>query len=314
MSVRRSAAPIWHGRSDPEDGPRAFRVYHYVRDSGPTALLGFASDAGVRRNHGRPGAYYGPNELRAALANLAAPANSTTFVDIGNIEVQGDALEAGQAMLGTVVGEALEAHQRVVVLGGGHETAYGSFLGLRIQYPEPRIGIINLDAHLDLRKIGSSGASSGTPFTQIRDLGPERFDYLCIGVADESNTVVLFERAKEWGVRIVSDRALIQNPRAAHDQIGELVKRSDLIYLSIDLDVLPYSQAPGVSAPAPRGVAFSTIESIINEIDYQCRQAKCSLPLVDIVELSPPHDRDHITARSAATLLCPLLFSATRTC
>ena len=49
-----------------------------------------------------------------------------------------------------------------VVLGGGHETAYGSHLGLG---PRPRLGVLNLDAHFDLRE--AERPTSGTPFRQI---------------------------------------------------------------------------------------------------------------------------------------------------
>ena len=70
------------------------------------------------------------------------------------------------------------------------------------------------------------------------------------------------------------------------------------IHLSIDLDVLPASQAPGVSAPATLGVDFSLIRQICLDIAATGR-----LKLVDIVELNPKFDRDNATARLAARLV-----------
>ncbi|MEO1220803.1 MAG: arginase family protein, partial [Pseudomonadota bacterium] len=167
--------------------------------------------------------------------------------------------------------------------------------------------IINLDAHLDLRLVGESGPSSGTPFTQIRNLAPDRFDYLCLGVAEEANTLALFQRAEEWGVEMVSDHALIDSPTAGDPAIDALVARSDLIYLTIDLDLLPAYQCPGVSAPAARGVSFHIVERMINQVLNNCERHNCQIPLSDIVELSPPHDRDGISARAAALLTRQLL-------
>ena len=237
MSVTRTQAPEWTGRLDPEDGSDAIRLHQLVKPDARRAVIGFACDAGVKRNKGRVGAKDGPAALRQALANLAAPENALSFADLGDVSVAGDALEAGQETLANTIADALARHERLVVLGGGHETAFASFRGLRKAHPDARIGILNLDAHLDLRLPGEAGGSSGTPFAQIRDLDPEGFDYLCVGYAEEANTQALLKRAKDWGVGLVRDHDLIADPLAAHDGVAALIARNDLIYLTIDIDV-----------------------------------------------------------------------------
>ncbi|QLC21994.1 formimidoylglutamase [Parasphingopyxis sp. CP4] len=298
----------WSGRDDPEDGEGAVRLHNLVEDDASRAVFGFACDAGVARNKGRTGAHDGPAALRTALANLAAPKNITAFSDLGDIEVIGNDLEAGQAALADTIDQALGVHDRLVVFGGGHETAFGSFTGLRKRYPDSQIGIINLDAHLDLRLVGEAGPSSGTPFAQIRDLDPGRFDYLCLGIAAESNTAALMSRAHDWSVNTVSDHDLIADGHAADQRIDEIIERSDIIYLTIDIDVLPHFQAPGVSAPAARGVPLAAIEHIVGHVLAGCRRTGTNCPLTDIVELSPPNDRDNVTARTAALLIRTMLF------
>lgn len=309
MAVTHIPAQPWTGRDDREDGALAKRVHHYAGDQGRCALLGFASEAGVRRNKGRLGARQGPAALRAALAGLAAPRPAEPFADLGDVDVEGDDLEAGQAMLGEHIDNALNRHERLVILGGGHETAYGSYLGLRAHFPGKSIGIVNLDAHLDLREIGADGPSSGTPFNQIRQADPEGFDYLCLGLAEESNTLALFDRANDWGVRTVMDHELIADPAAAHAEIASIAARSDILHLTIDIDLLPHYQAPGVSAPAARGVPLAVVEHLVEAVLATAKASNCIVPLADIVELSPPHDRDHVTARSAALLVRRILWS-----
>ena len=299
----------WTGRDDPEDGPDAKRMHHFAGDKGARALLGFACEAGVKRNKGRVGAKQGPAALRAALGGLSAPRDAEAFADLGDVSVEGDDLEDGQALLGQYVSDALAAHDRVIVLGGGHETAYGGYLGLAHRYPDEKIGVINLDAHLDLRTIGEAGPSSGTPFSQIRACAPDRFDYLCIGAAEEANTIALFDRAAEWGARVVMDKALLNNPHAADVEIAAMAQRCDIMYLTIDIDLMPHYQAPGVSAPAARGVPFFIVEHLVKTAIAVCREKKRPLPLADIVELSPPFDRDNMTAKSAALLIRRLLSS-----
>ncbi|MXO90883.1 formimidoylglutamase [Pontixanthobacter aquaemixtae] len=309
MAVEFIPAAPWNGRSDPEDGADAVRLHHLIADDASRAVLGFASEAGVIRNKGRKGAAAGPASLRNALANMAAPSGAEPFSDLGNIVITDDDLEEGQAALSARISDALERHDRLVVLGGGHETAFGSYCGIAAQFVSKRIGIINLDAHLDLRLVGDNGPSSGTPFAQIRALRPEHFDYLCLGVAEESNTQALMNRAQEWGVAMVSDHALIADKHAADGAIREIISRSEIVYLTIDIDVLPHYQAPGVSAPAARGVDLSTIEHLVDHVLVTCRELDCPCPLADIVELSPPHDPQNVTAKSAALLARRLLFA-----
>lgn len=299
----------WTGRNDPEDGPLAKRLHHFAGDAGETALIGFASEAGVRRNKGRVGAKEGPKAIRAALANLAAPSDAAGFADLGDIDVEGDDLEAGQALLVEHLVYTERGYRRIVVLGGGHETAFASFQGLKRLFPDKKLGIINLDAHLDLREIGEAGPSSGTPFNQMRQADPEGFDYLCIGLAEESNTPALFERARDWGVTTIMDHALLADPHAADAEIDAIAARSDILYLTIDIDLMPHYQAPGVSAPAARGVPFATVEHLVDTALAASARHDSPIPLADIVELSPPHDRDGMTARTAALLARRLLFA-----
>ncbi|WP_018997390.1 formimidoylglutamase [Hirschia maritima] len=307
MPVFHKSAQRLMCRADPEDGENAKRVAHFQSESGPNAIIGFACEAGVLRNKGRGGAKEAPTTIRQSFAGLAAPTDFKPFVDLGDVVVDGDDLEQGQDELGKRIGEALAIHSKLIVFGGGHETAFASYLGLRSAYPDKRIGIINLDAHLDLRNIGEAGPSSGTPFNQIKQLEKDQFDYLCIGVAQEANTEALFMRARKWGVKLVSDKALVSDLISADVEIEEITKRCDLIYLTIDIDVLPHYQAPGVSAPAARGVSLSVIEYIIDKIKTSCAVYNCVMPLADLVEVSPKHDKDNMTSKTAAILACSLL-------
>lgn len=307
MASFHQSPEAWTGRSDPEDGADAIRMHHMVQDKARRGVLGFACEAGVARNKGRLGAKEGPKALRNALGRLAAGPSPLAFSDFGDVVVDDDDLDAGQKLLASCVTDALTVVDRLVVFGGGHETAYGDFLGLAKRFSGKKIGIINFDAHLDLRNPSDAGPSSGTPFNQIRELAPEQFDYLCLGVAEEANTAALFNRAADWGVGVVMDHQLIISSEAGLIEIDAIAARNDVLYLTIDIDVLPHFQAPGVSAPAARGVSLSIIEALIQRVLDHARNGTCLLPLADLVELSPPHDRDGVTAATTAYLARSLL-------
>lgn len=299
----RNATP-WTGRSDSEDGELALRMHHLAgREDAATALIGFACDAGVLRNKGNPGAAEGPAALRTSLANLAAPPGDPRgFHDAGDLVVSGEDPGPGQLALAEHLAPLLAQYRRVIVLGGGHETAWGSWQGLRRALPKARIGIVNIDAHLDIRAIGPSGPSSGTPFYQIHEAEAESFDYAVLGLAEEGNTEALRSRARQWNVNVVEDHALQTGPEAGFAAIDAICARNDAIYLTIDLDVLPAAQAPGVSAAAARGVPLHIVEAMIAHT-----LASGKVRLADIVELCPPRDQNDRTARSAALIARRLL-------
>ncbi|WFN93158.1 formimidoylglutamase [Gordonia sihwensis] len=302
----------WSGR---DDGPGAEHVrwHHVVRplvaddppaaDSpAPTTIVGFASDEGVRRNKGRTGAATGPGALRRALAPMALSGPINVF-DAGDVAVTDGELEAGQERLGRVVGTLLDAGHLPLVLGGGHAVAYGSFLGLarsRAAQAGARLGVLNLDAHFDLRP--DPVPSSGTPFRQIAEHERARgaqFRYAVLGISQPSNTRVLFDTADALGVRYLFDDACSVADFAVVDRfVDAFLDDVDLLYLTIDLDVLPAAVAPGVSAPAAYGVPVETVQRVCDRVARSGRLALC-----DVAELNPALDIDGRTARTAARLL-----------
>ncbi|MCG9556588.1 formimidoylglutamase [Vibrio kanaloae] len=317
----------WAGRNDLEDGAMGTRVHHITSQiqnsdlsNEPTknaiALVGFASDAGVARNKGRVGAKQAPNLIRKALANMAWH-NDTHIADLGDVECNDGQLEVSQKQCASVIANALSTN-KVITLGGGHEVAWASFQGLaehlhkaerlHKDQPEckPKIGIVNFDAHFDLREFESDIAdvkpSSGTPFNQINDYCHKYqwpFHYACLGVSAASNTKALFNRADQLGVWYEHDRNMTQiNQVAQLVKLQKFIAECDYLYLTIDLDVFPAATAPGVSAPAARGVSYEALAPFLEQIFKHSEK----LIIADIAEYNPDYDIDGQTARLAARL------------
>ena len=150
---------VWQGRQDPEDGELALRWHDKVQDwplSGTAepgvALLGFACDEGVRRNKGRVGAAGAPLAIRKLLANSAWHLTRPVY-DSGDLTCDDGDLDAAHARLAERVASLLDEGHFPLVMGGGHEVAFGSWSGLnRHLVGQGRVGIINFDAHFDLRR------------------------------------------------------------------------------------------------------------------------------------------------------------------
>jgi len=313
----RNDLPVWTGRVDAAEGDAGRRWHQVVKrlaagDARGTALIGFACDAGVTRNHGRPGASEGPTALRRALGNLAwhgGPADS--LLDAGDVVCEADALEAAQAEYGRLVAKLLRAGHAPIGIGGGHEIAWAAYQGIEQAlngHPHlERLGIVNFDAHLDIRKPEAPGrGTSGTPFLQIaeaRAAAGREFRCLCLGAAEPANTPALLQRAKSLGARIVFD--VDAGSASTETVLRESIADSSAIYLTFCLDVLPPAVAPGVSAPSGLGVALHRAIALLREVLRLSghRTPASKLLLADVAEFNPRHDPDGRTARTAARIV-----------
>ena len=306
---------LWQGRDDSAESPEAKRLFQTVEvasrfapenHQGKIALLGFACDEGVKRNQGRPGAQQGPDALRKALANMASHEGHDAVVDLGNVQAEPDKLEEAQQALQQAVLACQHAQMKTLVFGGGHETAYAHGAGVLDAFPDQKVAIVNLDAHLDLRS--AAQATSGTPFRQLAlkcESEGREFSYTCYGASKAANTRALWQEARQRRVTVLEDVMLLDPQCSALQQdIARVIARHDKIYLTIDLDVLPAWEMPAVSAPAALGVPLAILLRIVLPL---CQSGK--LQAVDLVEFNPHYDRDGQGARTAARLAWQIVHS-----
>jgi formiminoglutamase len=314
MSTPINYKDCWQGRVDVEDAQTSIRLHQQVAleqktdYQGAPVLLGFACDEGVARNQGRRGAAEGPNSLRQALANLACPVGFQIH-DVGNVECKDNNLEQAQQHYANELESILTAGGLPIGLGGGHEIGWASFLGtqqyLQKNKPETRLGILNFDAHFDLRN-PSPVTSSGTPFRQAQqwsEAHAQPFHYAVIGLNPSANTESLFQFAQSQNVQWVND---IECGATDIDTIVAKLEHwfanIDVLYLTVCLDVFPAGAAPGVSAPAALGVDPLVVLKLISRIKSLLVKMDKQLIMADIAELNPSLDIDTKTAKLAARL------------
>lgn len=312
LSNYRHADPLlWQGRKDTPHAERFFQKITFptqqtdlISKEKKTIFVGFASDAGVRRNQGRPGAKLGPDQIKTQLAKLPC-SNNKVYVDLGNIICEQDELELAQSQFSSLINFCHQQGHQTIALGGGHEIAWAHHQGLAANYT--RLGIINFDAHFDLRPYPKDQlGTSGTPFSQIAawcEDNRRKFDYCCLGIQRMGNTPSLFRRAAELNVPYLTAEDIYEKSLAWHLAfLDDFMLNMDHIYLTICLDVLAECFAPGVSAPQPLGL---TPWQILPLLKYIMQSGK--VVSLDIAELSPPLDQDQKTARLAALIIAELL-------
>lgn len=303
----------WSGRTDSETDRTAFRMHQIIQFSElkesatnkTCTLIGFSSEEGVRRNNGRLGAAEGPNALRSELAKLPwrLPVDCR-LIDLGTVVCKDDQLEEAQAELGAVVQKSLQNHTKPVILGGGHETVYGHYTGVRdFLGPDAKLGVINIDAHFDLRSYEEQ-PSSGTMFKQMLDADPN-VDYLVLGIQEFGNTEALFAEADAKGVTYVMEQEITTSPLdETLNKIQLFIEKQDAVLLTLCSDVLNSAYAPGVSAPSPFGLDPLIVRSFIQTVASHKKTLS-----FDISEINPSLDHHNQTVKLGAYLTNEAIFA-----
>ncbi len=268
-------------------------------DAKKVGLMGYPGEEGVRRNQGRLGTVEGPSAIRKVLGTLAyhLPEN-LPILDYGDIFTWEGDLEATHRVITDLTYQLLKSNHFPVWLGGGHDLAFAHGSGV-LQFAQEngkKLGIINLDAHFDLRPLVDGKGHSGSPFYQLASNFPSQFHYLALGIQRAANPKSLFQAAEKLNTKfLVMEDFRLQRWEYIEEQISWFLDQVDALYLSVDLDGFSSAYAPGVSAPSPMGfdpeVAFKVFDLI--------GKSKKLISL-DVVELNPAYDQDLATARLAA--------------
>lgn len=255
---------------------------------------------------GREGASEGPRAIRDALA-----ATKTHHFDAGPVQHVGDlgtiAIPASESVSGvqaairetTAVIHDLETLP--VFLGGDNSLTYANVAPLiqRCKNETEQIGVVNLDAHLDFRRVEDE-PTSGTPY---RQLVAEGLDAVAVVGARHFETSTAYAREfREAGGEIVTAEEVADDPVTATDHALDAMQAVDHVYLSVDVDVLDTVAAPGVSAPTPGGITSRELFRTIRLLASTNRLAG-----LEIVETAPSLCLDGRTPRTAARTIAHAL-------
>lgn len=320
-AYKETSKDTWTGRIDGTDRDllRWHQVMHICTPENlPTfgkgmqgiAFMGFCCDEGVRRNNGRIGAAQAPQAIRKACCNFPLVADHIVMADAGDVICDDGNLEDAQQLLGEKLQAIISQGFLPIVLGGGHETAYCSYKAIAPLPAKSELGIINFDAHFDLREVQDVGASSGTWAWQILEscrLNQTPLQYLILGVQQYSNTRRLFELAQEIGSPFFKAEDFT-NDQLHHmlNAINGIISNSRKVILSIDMDVFASPFAPGVSAPSFNGIAPNAMfKRLLRHIVLSGKVSS-----VDISEVNPNYDVDNRTARLAAAFVFDIVQAA----
>lgn len=284
-------------------------------------ILGLNYDTEAGR--GWPGARYAPRSIREALAdimnrmedNKLFDVNNNYLIDFNKIDLKdfGDTddivhynhFQALKDMTAEIL-KVMDDGYKPLLLGGDHSVTNAGFMALH-EKANGNIGIIDLDAHLDLmfeskvqgRYSGSSEIRRAVEMekynaAKIVEIGPRGFNY-----------PEHYHFIKESGMTIFTSRDVFNHGAAKiAGRTLEIVRNdTDYVYLTVDIDCLDMAYAIGSGGQEPAGLTYFQVSDFV-------RTFAPYVDIIDFVEVNPMTDHKNLTSHTAANLILDYISAA----
>ena len=225
------------------------------------AIVGAATDDLVSD---RPGTRFAPRAIRAAGAppgrHLSAGIDAfaaLNVVDFGDAAVVPADAVATHAAIGRAVGQIVAAGAIPVILGGDHSIAEPDIRAVAERHGP--VGLVHLDAHADTAStVFGTTRSHGTPMRHlVQDGIVDPIRYVQIGLRGYWPGEQEFAWQREQGITTLFMHDVVA--LGIEEVVGRTtgVVGSGPVFLSIDIDVLDPSVAPGTGTPEPGGMGVA---------------------------------------------------------
>jgi agmatinase len=258
----------------------------------------------------RPGARFGPRAIRSQ-----AYESGTYHLDLG-IEIYdylevvdyGDAhcphgqTEASHANIRARVFEIASRGIVPIILGGDHSITWPAATAVADVHGYGNVGIVHFDAHADTADIIDGNlASHGTPIRRLIESGAVPGDrFVQVGLRGYWPPADVFTWMKEHGMvwhsmQEIWDRGFKE---VMADAIAEALSKADKLYISLDVDALDPSFAPGTGTPEPGGLAPVDLLRMVRQLALDHEVVG-----MDVVEVAPAYDVSELTVNVAQRMV-----------
>lgn len=240
---------------------------------------------------------------------IGRPSKNEVHSD-GNLKFLKAVTEASEK-LASVVDEVIEAGSFPLVFGGDHSIAIGSLAGISKHYKN--LGVIWYDAHGDLNtaETSPSGNIHGMPLAVSLGIGhpdltniggfapkisPENIVIIGARSLDEGERALIRER----GIKVYTMHEIdrLGMTKVIEEAITYLKDKTDGVHLSLDLDGLDPSDAPGVGTPVLGGISYRE-----SHLAMEMLEESKLITSAEFVEVNPILDERNKTASVAVALM-----------
>lgn len=278
------------------------------KEDAKICVMGVPFDNAVSLNKG---AAKGPETMRSLSVDMSDATEDDIVIkegllyDIGDIPVDLD----WERYFNTVAEEAYQLMKTgnfCLFLGGDHSVtiplhqAFGKYQ--KEQKENAKIGIVHFDAHYDLchEYDGHKWSHACTEARSLENvISGEDLFFVGVRVAEKSELELI---AKNPGITSVKAKDVHNH---GVEPVFQMLKNKfhsyDAVYLTIDIDVLDPAFAPGTGTPQPGGLTSMQLIQL-----FQMMLEELPIKAMDIVEVAPDLDVNHITSWAALRLILDL--------
>ena len=254
----------------------------------------------IRRHCGR--ALRGLDRYDFDIGGTLLNGENVKVVDCGDVVGISKDVAGNHDRSQEVVKKILKSGALPIILGGDHSIPIPVFRAYEGRGP---INLIQVDAHIDWRDT-FHGVSDGLS-SVIRRASEMKHIHEIFQIGLRSAGSARPEEvaaARSYGAHLIPDHELQEiGMQAVLDQIPD----GEDYYLTIDADGVDPSIMPAVAGPAPGGVTYGQMRTLIQGL-----VKKGNVVGMDIVEITPARDINGITAITAGRFICNLIGSAVR--
>jgi agmatinase len=271
------------------------------------SILGIPFDTSIM---GRRGAKSGPTTVREGLnACLCYEpgidvdlSEAPRVADFGDVDVLHTNVDETWSRVTDVVEAIVRLGHPLVTIGGDHGLAFPVIRGVAQATTGP-IGVISVDAHLDVRVSHHGEKSSGVPFRYMLEELGDRIsgrNFAQFGIAGWLNTRSYREYLREHDVRVITARELYKGDFDA--LVAEAIERAadgtEAIYMTFDIDAIEGATVGGTNVPAIAGLSPYQALEVVWAFGRHPKAVG-----FDVMEVSTPWDPSGMSERMAASLI-----------
>lgn len=267
----------------------------------------------------RPGARFGPREIRRACYNPPypeeyyalslknRPLTDLKVVDAGDAPVITGQMEESLDAIRDAVQVVAGAGAVPIILGGDHTIALPDMTAIARVRGDGSFGVVHFDAHADtgesnwgypyshgtpMRRLIESGAVPGDRFVQMGLRGYWPDDATFEWMASKGMHSIFQHEIDEMGLRAATDQAIALAGRDG----------SRGIFLSVDIDVVDPGHAPGTGTPEPCGMLPRELVSTVRRLALENE-----IVGMEVVEVAPAYDHADVTSLLASRVVLEVL-------
>jgi agmatinase len=217
------------------------------------------------------------------------------MVDCGDVDIAYYDLERNFSLITDNVERILDAGALPVMIGGDHSVTFPCVRAFSRFAP---LDVVHIDAHLDwIDHVDGVKFASGSPLRRTKEL-PFVRNMVHLGIRDVRTREEDWKELHARGARVITRRSIRNDLSAALKSLPELGNT----YVTIDVDALDPSIAPGTGSPCSDGLLYHELKEILQHV-----AAKSNIVGFDFVEINPLVDLAGQTSLMASTAILEFL-------